>query len=85
MATKHDNEGTKRAPKGHFVVYVGKEQKRFVIPLSMLKNPTFQQLLEKAADEYGYGSQKSIVLPCDEFTFLRTTDFLASSAKTFLH
>ncbi|GMY12665.1 auxin-responsive protein saur50 [Fagus crenata] len=79
MARKHDNEGAKRAPKGHFVVYVGKELKRFVIPLSFLKNPTFQQLLEKAADEFGYDCQKSIVLPCDELTFLRVTDFLASS------
>lgn len=82
MAWKlHDNdEGAKRAPKGHFVVYVGKELRRFVIPLSFLKNSTFQQLLQKAADEYGFDSQKNIVLPCDELTFLRITGFSATSA-----
>ncbi|KAG2668544.1 hypothetical protein I3843_15G159900 [Carya illinoinensis] len=75
-----ENEGTDRAPKGHFVVYVGKELKRFVIPLSFLKNTIFQQLLEKAADEYGFNCQRSIVLPCDESTFLRITHFLGSGA-----
>ncbi|KAB1201392.1 Indole-3-acetic acid-induced protein ARG7 [Morella rubra] len=80
MATKRDTEGAKRAPKGHFVVYVGKELKRFVIPLSCLKNPIFLQLLEKAADEYGFNSNRSIVLPCDELTFLKVTNFLASSS-----
>ncbi|KAE8126168.1 hypothetical protein FH972_020912 [Carpinus fangiana] len=80
MAWKHDNEEMKRAPKGHFVVYVGKELRRFVIPLSFLKNPTFQQLLQKAADEYGFESQKSIILPCDELAFLRIIDFSATSA-----
>ncbi|KAG6673581.1 hypothetical protein I3842_16G118900 [Carya illinoinensis] len=81
MATKNDNEeGTKRAPKGHFVVYVGKELKRFVIPLSFLKHPIFQQLLQKAADEYGFNSHRSIVLPCDQLTFSTVTHFLASGA-----
>lgn len=79
MATKIENEGTKRAPKGHFVVYVGEELKRFVIPLSFLKHPIFQQLLQKAADEYGFNSQRSIVLPCDQLTFLTVTHFLAST------
>ncbi|KAK9292536.1 hypothetical protein L1049_020510 [Liquidambar formosana] len=78
MPKKHDNEAsTRRAPKGHFVVYVGKELRRFVVPTSYLKNPIFQQLLEKAADEYGFNSQKGIVLPCDEPTFQRVTELLA--------
>ncbi|KAL5577410.1 hypothetical protein UlMin_019109 [Ulmus minor] len=63
----------KRAPKGHFVVYVGKEMKRFVLPLCYLKNSNFQQLLEKAADEYGFNNMNGIVLPCDESTFQRIT------------
>ncbi|KAL6315460.1 hypothetical protein AAG906_000752 [Vitis piasezkii] len=59
------DQSRRRAPKGHFVVYVGSRMTRFV------------QLLEKAADEYGYDSHNRIVLPCDESTFQRLTTFLA--------
>ncbi|KAH7510849.1 hypothetical protein FEM48_ZijujUnG0078700 [Ziziphus jujuba var. spinosa] len=54
--TSNNNKNNRRAraPKGHFVVYVGKELKRFVVPLSLLKSFKFQQLLDKAAEEYGY-------------------------------
>ncbi|KAF6139417.1 hypothetical protein GIB67_026259 [Kingdonia uniflora] len=65
----------KTTPKGHFVVYVGKEMRRFVIPTSYLKNPIFQELLKKAAEEYGLDGQ-SIVLPCDVSTFEKLTSFL---------
>lgn len=67
----------KRAPKGHFVVYVGEEEehKRYVIPTSYLKNPIFQKLLEKAAEEFGFHSHKGIVLPCDESTFQKVIGF----------
>lgn len=71
------DQGRRRAPKGHFVVYVGDEMKRFVVPTSYLKNPMFQQLLEKAEEEYGFDNQNGIVLPCDEPTFERLTAFLA--------
>lgn len=71
------DQSRRRAPKGHFVVYVGSRMTRFVVPTSYLKNPVFQQLLEKAADEYGYDSHNRIVLPCDESTFQRLTTFLA--------
>lgn len=59
----------RKAPKGQFVVYVGEELKRFTLPLSYLKNPIFQQLLKKSAEEYGYSDSRGIVLPCDESTF----------------
>ncbi|KAJ9145969.1 hypothetical protein P3X46_028293 [Hevea brasiliensis] len=62
-------EGRRRAPKGHFVVYVGNEMKRFVVPTSFLNYPIFQQLLDKAAEEYGYDHQFGITLPCNESTF----------------
>ncbi|KAI3899047.1 hypothetical protein MKW92_047208 [Papaver armeniacum] len=71
------DHSSSRAPKGHFVVYVGKEMKRFVIPTSYLKHPHFQQLLDKAAEEYGFHNTKGIVLPCDEATFARLVSFLA--------
>ncbi|KAF9599923.1 hypothetical protein IFM89_001869 [Coptis chinensis] len=69
----------KKAPKGHFVVYVGSDMRRYVVPMFYLKNSLFQQLLDKAAEEYGFDSQSSIVLPCDESNFERLMAFLAKS------
>ncbi|GAY38664.1 hypothetical protein CUMW_038390 [Citrus unshiu] len=72
------DEGVRRAPKGHFVVYVGEEMRRFVIPLSYLKDPTFQKLLEKAAEEYMFSRESGIVLPCAESTFRRFLNLMDS-------
>ncbi|XP_022928472.1 auxin-responsive protein SAUR21-like [Cucurbita pepo subsp. pepo] len=67
-------------PKGHFVVYVGEdeeERKRFVVPLSYLKNPLFQELLSKAAEEFGFEHQfGGITIPCAQDHFLGLTSRL---------
>ncbi|KAI9098405.1 hypothetical protein K1719_025030 [Acacia pycnantha] len=68
MAKKEEAKGT---PKGHFVVYVGIEMERFVVPMTYLKNPMFLRLLDKAADEYGFNNLHGIVLPCDAASFRR--------------
>lgn len=66
----YDKQGKiERTPKGHFVVYVGANLKRFVVPMSYLKNPSFQELLEESAEVYGFHNQESIILPCKESTF----------------
>ncbi|KAK8643185.1 hypothetical protein V6N13_012491 [Hibiscus sabdariffa] len=71
-----------RAPKGHFVVYVGSEMTRFVIPTWFLKNPIFQQLLDTAAEEYGFNTQNHrLLLPCDESTFQSLTENLAKQCS----
>ena len=42
-------------PKGHLAVYVGETQKkRFVVPLSYLDQPLFQDLLRRSEEEYGF-------------------------------
>ncbi|OIV97536.1 hypothetical protein TanjilG_12293 [Lupinus angustifolius] len=42
-------------PKGYFAVYVGdSEKKRYVIPVSLLSQPSFQELLSMAEEEYGF-------------------------------
>uniref|UniRef100_A0A803M3A4 Uncharacterized protein n=1 Tax=Chenopodium quinoa TaxID=63459 RepID=A0A803M3A4_CHEQI len=71
MPKRVEAEGSLRAPKGHFVVYVGNKMTRYIVPTYFLRNAIFQQLLENSADEYGFGSQEKIVLPCDEYTFNR--------------
>ncbi|KAK2665482.1 hypothetical protein Ddye_004056 [Dipteronia dyeriana] len=41
-------------PKGHLAVYVGEtEKKRFMVPISYLKHPSFQNLLCQAEEEFG--------------------------------
>ncbi|KAL0351348.1 UNVERIFIED_CONTAM: Indole-3-acetic acid-induced protein ARG7 [Sesamum calycinum] len=68
-AAEGELQGRKVAPRGHFVVYVGSEMKRFVVPTYFLKNPCFLQLLDRAAEEYGFDGRNEITLPCDEPTF----------------
>ncbi|CAK9315953.1 unnamed protein product [Citrullus colocynthis] len=62
-------------PKGFFTIYVGEVQKkRFVIPLSYLNQPTFQDLLSRAEEEFGYDHPMGgITIPCSEELFLDLT------------
>ncbi|XXG40244.1 hypothetical protein AAC387_Pa01g1013 [Persea americana] len=61
-------------PKGHFAVYVGDGQKRFIIPISYLKHPSFQDLLGRAAEEFGFDHQLGgLTIPCEEDVFIRLT------------
>nr|KAJ0193332.1 hypothetical protein LSAT_V11C800440480 [Lactuca sativa] len=58
--------------KGYFSVYIGEqEKKRFVVPVSLLSQPSFQDLLFQAEDEYGYDHPMGgLTIPCSEHTFL---------------
>ncbi|KAF3794900.1 Auxin-responsive protein [Nymphaea thermarum] len=64
-------------PKGHFAVYVGESRKRFVIPTSYLKNPTFQALLRKAEEEFGFEHHSGLTIPCNEDVFQSFTAQMA--------
>ncbi|OVA18046.1 Auxin-induced protein [Macleaya cordata] len=58
-------------PKGHLVVYVGEEYKRFVIKISILKHPLFKALLDRAREEYDFTHPYSkLCIPCEEKVFL---------------
>jgi SAUR family protein len=55
-------------------VYVGEEMKRFVIPTSYLNQPSFQNLLSQAEEEFGYDhSMGGLTIPCTEEIFLHIT------------
>ncbi|GAU22110.1 hypothetical protein TSUD_310140 [Trifolium subterraneum] len=61
-------------PKGYLAVYVGEEMKRFVIPTSYLNQPSFQNLLSQAEEEFGYDhSMGGLTIPCTEEIFLHIT------------
>ncbi|KAD6453884.1 hypothetical protein E3N88_08590 [Mikania micrantha] len=58
-------------PKGYFAVYVGEEEKRrFVVPVSLLSQPAFQELLHMAEEQFGYNHPMGgLTIPCSEDIF----------------
>ncbi|KAI5402346.1 hypothetical protein KIW84_050093 [Lathyrus oleraceus] len=61
-------------PKGYLAVYVGKQMKRFVIPMSYLNQSSFQNLLSQAEEEFGYDHPMGgLTIPCTEDVFLHIT------------
>ncbi|XVF45437.1 hypothetical protein PTKIN_Ptkin02bG0206100 [Pterospermum kingtungense] len=63
---------TTAVPKGHFAVYVGEaEKKRYVVPISILKHPSFQNLLSLAEEEFGFNHPMgALTIPCTEEAFV---------------
>ena len=70
-------------PKGHLAVYVGEnEKKRFVVPVSLLSQPSFQELLIQAEDEYGFDHPMGgLTIPCTEDTFIDLISSLIASTN----
>ncbi|KAJ8459339.1 hypothetical protein OPV22_032265 [Ensete ventricosum] len=67
-------------PKGHFAVYVGEMEKRFVVPICYLHHPSFQTLLHKAEEEYGFEHPRGMLkVPCHEDDFATLTSQMSSS------
>ncbi|KAF8406543.1 hypothetical protein HHK36_008631 [Tetracentron sinense] len=68
-------------PKGHFAVYVGETyKKRFVVPISYLSQPSFQDLLSCAEEEYGFDHPMGgLTIPCNEDAFHNLISRLNSS------
>ena len=65
----------KNVPKGYFAVYVGEVlKKRLLVPISYLKNPSFQNLLTQAEEEFGfYHPMGGLTIPCTEEAFIDLT------------
>jgi SAUR family protein len=65
-------------PKGYLAVYVGQEIKRFVIPISYLNQPSFQELLNQAEEQFEYDHPMGgLTIPCREDVFLDITSRLS--------
>ncbi|KAG2335208.1 hypothetical protein Bca4012_016658 [Brassica carinata] len=71
---------TVSAPKGFLAVYVGEDQvhkKRYLVPVSYLNQPSFQALLSKSEEEFGYDHPMGgLTIPCPEDTFISVTSRL---------
>ncbi|CAN1161299.1 Auxin-responsive protein SAUR22 [Linum perenne] len=83
------NKATSRfsnVPKGFLAVYVAyvgeKQKKRFVVPVSYLSKPSFQDLLNLAEDEFGFDHPMGgLTIPCNEETFTYVTSSLSRSQE----
>ncbi|KAK4360026.1 hypothetical protein RND71_022255 [Anisodus tanguticus] len=67
-------------PKGHCAVYVGESQKkRFIVPVSYLSQPLFQDLLTRAEEEFDFDHPMGgLTIPCKEDVFASVTSRLRS-------
>ncbi|KAL2461944.1 SAUR-like auxin-responsive protein family [Abeliophyllum distichum] len=54
-----------QVPKGYLAVCVGKELKRFVIPMEYLGHQAFGILLREAEEEFGFQQQGVLKIPCE--------------------
>ncbi|KAK8580841.1 hypothetical protein V6N12_071092 [Hibiscus sabdariffa] len=63
-------------PKGHFVVYVGENRSRYIVPISFLNRPEFQSLLHQAEEEFGFDHDRGLTIPCEEDVFQSLTSTL---------
>ncbi|XLS49776.1 hypothetical protein HN51_034427 [Arachis hypogaea] len=78
------SKGT-NVPKGYLAVYVGDKMKRFVIPVSYLNQPSFQELLCQAEEEFGYDHPTGgLTIPCSEDEFQNLTSELSGQTSRFL-
>ncbi|KAJ7538508.1 hypothetical protein O6H91_11G051700 [Diphasiastrum complanatum] len=74
--------------EGFFAVYVGKEQRRFVIPTHYLNHPFFEFLLKKSEEEFGFCLDGGLVIPCEVEHFecllqsIKEGNSLVTSRKT---
>ncbi|KAK4401469.1 UNVERIFIED_CONTAM: Auxin-responsive protein SAUR23 [Sesamum calycinum] len=68
-------------PKGHLAVYVGEfQKKRYVVPISYLNHPAFQDLLRQAEEEFGFDHPMGgLTFPCKEEAFINLTTQLSVS------
>ncbi|KAK6911378.1 Small auxin-up RNA [Dillenia turbinata] len=66
---------TNDVPKGHLAVYIGEiHKKRFVIPISYLSHPLFQDLLQWREEEFGFDHPMGgLTIPCSEEYFISLT------------
>ncbi|KAE9586616.1 putative small auxin-up RNA [Lupinus albus] len=68
-------------PKGHFVVYVGENRSRYIVPISLLTHPHFQSLLHQAEEEFGFDHDMGLTIPCQELVFRTLTSSILKSSS----
>ncbi|XP_073129937.1 auxin-induced protein 15A-like [Henckelia pumila] len=76
---RSNSTGSADVPKGYCAVYVGESEykQRFIIPVSYLNHPSFQDLLFQAEEEYGFcHPMGGLTIPCSQDLFVDVTSRL---------
>lgn len=62
---------SEEVPRGFLPVYVGMglDQRRFIVPMAYLSMPEFRELMERAAEEFGFEQEGGLKIPCGEEDF----------------
>ncbi|MFS8024876.1 putative small auxin-up RNA [Helianthus anomalus] len=74
----HGNRNHSDVPKGYLPIYVGEIQKtRLLVPVSLLEQPLFQDLLRKSEEEFGFDHHMGgLTIHCGEDAFMDLTSRL---------
>ncbi|EER93715.1 hypothetical protein BDA96_01G153500 [Sorghum bicolor] len=69
----------KAVPRGHVPMLLagganGEEGERVLVPVRLLSDPSVAELLEMAAQRYGYGQPGVLRVPCDAGHFRQVLD-----------
>lgn len=72
-------EGRSLPPRGYVPVLVGDyededDTERFFVHVNVLKDPSMIELLEMAAEEFGYKQEGVLRIPCKIEHFMRAVD-----------
>ncbi|XP_058734097.1 auxin-responsive protein SAUR32-like [Vicia villosa] len=78
---KKQKDSHKKPPHGCVCVYVGDERQRFIIKIKIFNHPLFKQFLEDVENEYGYGKDGPLWLPCNVDMFCKTLVEIQSSFR----
>ncbi|CAH1427416.1 unnamed protein product [Lactuca virosa] len=80
LSNRSSTTKSMETPKGYLAIYVGEqEKKRFVVPVWLLSQPAFQELLDLAEHEFGCVHQMGgLTIPCSEYTFSDIVSDIAS-------
>ncbi|PQQ07076.1 hypothetical protein Pyn_17011 [Prunus yedoensis var. nudiflora] len=78
FANRADSTSSAGVPKGFLPVYVGESKRnRYMVPISFLGQPSFQELLSKAEEEFGFDHPMGgLTIPCREEIFINLTSQL---------
>ena len=70
-----------KVPRGHVPMVAGgggvddgEEGERVLVPVRLLSDPSVAELLDMAAQRYGYGQPGVLRVPCDAGHFLQVLD-----------
>ncbi|CAL4918224.1 unnamed protein product [Urochloa decumbens] len=70
-----DDGEEKKVPRGHVpMVTGGGDGERVLVPVRLLSDPSVAELLDMAAQRYGYGQPGVLRVPCDAGHFRRVLD-----------